>query len=229
MLSKNPFKSEKQRRYLWKFHPEIATRWSDEMKRNPPSPGFEWLDKGSFATIYRSGWRVEAIVKPDNFGLIDLSKDIIVSVRSKVSDNSKRFIPEITRKRIDVDEFIYEMPYYEACDEYHEFDYNKKISEKSVPVEVQIEELGRYFSGMDLLGIIEALLMFRSETARLGLVFGNDFKNRNILKQGDQLILLDTFHAIDLNCNLIKRRWKARSLCRFLSVKQLLKSLTQSR
>jgi hypothetical protein len=25
-----PFRSEAQRRYLWKFHPEIAQRWSDE-------------------------------------------------------------------------------------------------------------------------------------------------------------------------------------------------------
>ncbi len=25
-----PFKSEKQRRYMWMKHPEIAKRWSDE-------------------------------------------------------------------------------------------------------------------------------------------------------------------------------------------------------
>jgi len=25
-----PFKSEKQRRYLWKFHPDIARRWTLE-------------------------------------------------------------------------------------------------------------------------------------------------------------------------------------------------------
>ena len=27
-----PFKSEKQRKYLWKFHPEIAKRWAKKMK-----------------------------------------------------------------------------------------------------------------------------------------------------------------------------------------------------
>ena len=25
-----PFKSENQRRYLWKYHPEIAQKWADE-------------------------------------------------------------------------------------------------------------------------------------------------------------------------------------------------------
>lgn len=25
-----PFKSEKQRRFMWKFHPKIAKRWSKE-------------------------------------------------------------------------------------------------------------------------------------------------------------------------------------------------------
>lgn len=28
-----PFKSEKQRRYLWAKHPDIAQRWADEEKR----------------------------------------------------------------------------------------------------------------------------------------------------------------------------------------------------
>lgn len=28
-----PFKSEKQRRYLWAKEPEIAQRWEDEKKR----------------------------------------------------------------------------------------------------------------------------------------------------------------------------------------------------
>jgi len=28
-----PFVSEKQRRYLWKFHPDIARRWEKEARR----------------------------------------------------------------------------------------------------------------------------------------------------------------------------------------------------
>lgn len=28
-----PFKSERQRKYLWANHPEIARRWSNETKR----------------------------------------------------------------------------------------------------------------------------------------------------------------------------------------------------
>ena len=30
-----PFKSEKQRKYLWKNHPEIARRWSKEYGSTP--------------------------------------------------------------------------------------------------------------------------------------------------------------------------------------------------
>lgn len=31
-----PFSSEKQRRYLWKFHPEIAEKWAKEAKKGSP-------------------------------------------------------------------------------------------------------------------------------------------------------------------------------------------------
>jgi len=30
-----PFKSEKQRRYLWKFHPDIAREWTDKYGSKP--------------------------------------------------------------------------------------------------------------------------------------------------------------------------------------------------
>ena len=30
-----PFKSEKQRRFMWSQHPEIARRWANESKRKP--------------------------------------------------------------------------------------------------------------------------------------------------------------------------------------------------
>jgi hypothetical protein len=30
-----PFKSEKQRRYLWKFEPQIAKRWTNEYGSHP--------------------------------------------------------------------------------------------------------------------------------------------------------------------------------------------------
>ena len=29
-----PFRSEKQRRYMWMKHPEIAQRWADEAKKS---------------------------------------------------------------------------------------------------------------------------------------------------------------------------------------------------
>ena len=30
-----PFKSEKQRRFLWKFHPEVAREWTDKYGSKP--------------------------------------------------------------------------------------------------------------------------------------------------------------------------------------------------
>ena len=30
-----PFKSEKQRRYLWKYHPKIAKEWTEEYGSKP--------------------------------------------------------------------------------------------------------------------------------------------------------------------------------------------------
>lgn len=30
-----PFKSEKQRRFMWSQHPDIAQRWADEGKKKP--------------------------------------------------------------------------------------------------------------------------------------------------------------------------------------------------
>lgn len=30
-----PFRSEKQRRYLWKFHPDVAQKWSEEWGSKP--------------------------------------------------------------------------------------------------------------------------------------------------------------------------------------------------
>lgn len=235
-----PFKSERQRRYLWKFHPDIARRWTEEekLKRNPPSKGFQWLNAGTFSDIYRKGFRVEALIYQDRHGHIDLSKDIMVSVRDKVSENAKRFIPDIHRKRIDINsdglkEFIYEMPYYESCDDYNGFDKNEKISGKTTSVEEQVSEISKKKSQYslddeDIEGIEEALIAFRLEAESMGLNFVNDMRNRNLVKKGDQLILLDTFYAADDSEELIISRWNEESPRFIRSMKQLLKSLTQN-
>lgn len=50
-----PFKSEKQRRYMWKKHPEVARRWADEERRWQEQGGFngeEWKPP-SFNEILR--------------------------------------------------------------------------------------------------------------------------------------------------------------------------------
>jgi hypothetical protein len=33
-----PFKSEKQRRYMYKYHPKIAARWEDEAEAAKKKP-----------------------------------------------------------------------------------------------------------------------------------------------------------------------------------------------
>lgn len=230
-----PFKSEKQRRYMWKFHPDIARRWTEEMKKNPASEGFVWLDNGAFSDIYRSGFRVEALVCQNRRGEIDLSKDILVSVRQNVSDNAKRFLPDIHRKRIDKLEdgtlqFIYEMPYYEKYEERSSVDGEFRLTSKTARLEEQMEILADSgFSDEDTLGMAEALSACRLEAEKLGLKFVNDFRSRNLVLQGNQLILLDTFYVIDDNADKLIARWKTPKFGIAKSAKQLLKSLTQNR
>jgi hypothetical protein len=35
----SPFRSEKQRRFMWKFHPKIARRWAEKAKRKRSKKG----------------------------------------------------------------------------------------------------------------------------------------------------------------------------------------------
>lgn len=110
-----------------------------KLTRNPPSPGFDYIGRGAFADAYSNTQRVEIILKSspayiskDNIGkarvkpvedlenyydTIDLSKEVMIIAREKAPEKLKKFLPEITRKRVDHDEkgkiqFIYEMPFY---------------------------------------------------------------------------------------------------------------------
>jgi hypothetical protein len=204
------------------------------VRKNPPSEGFKWLDAGYFSDIFHNGWRVEAIVTPSYIGTVDLSKDVMVSVRDKVSDNARRFIPAIIRKRTDISkdgrpEFIYEMPLYEKCEDYSAIDYDKVITDKGANPEDLYEALSKYFHGRDLEGIIEALEAFRRETERIGLKYINDIRSRNLIMQGNQVILLDSFYAVSDDSNLLKRRWGSKFSRNINSAKQFLKSLTHRR
>ena len=231
-MNRNPFKSERQRRYLWKFHPDIARRWAEEekLKSNPQSAGFEWLDNGAFSEIYKNGWRVEAVISPSRRGEIDVSKDIMISARDRASPAAKSFIPNIERKRIDRSsdgtiEFIYEMPYYEKYTN-DEIDWDKQITDKGISLEEQVPALERNFSDQDIKGMVEALQLFREETEKLGLKFVNDMKERNIVMLGDQIILLDCFYAISDDYELLERRWRSKGRNIIHSLKQRLKHLT---
>jgi len=85
------------------------------MNRNPPSEGFKRFSRGSQAVAYRSGDRVESIVMSDQDGSIDACKDILIDSRKICDTDMKKYLPDISRKRIDNDltyEFVYEMPFY---------------------------------------------------------------------------------------------------------------------
>ena len=109
------------------------------MKRNPPSPGFDFIGSGCFALAYKHESRVELITKvskdlldteealkhggicdsADRFSVIDMSREAMIRSREVAPLKLKKFLPEITRLRIDIDrngntEFVYGMPYYDA-------------------------------------------------------------------------------------------------------------------
>jgi hypothetical protein len=87
------------------------------MKRNPPSPGFKFIGGGSFSSAYANSNIVEAISIVNESGNVDISKWIISKVRPTLSENAKRFLPDIRLDRIDsgqdgVVEYVYKMPLY---------------------------------------------------------------------------------------------------------------------
>jgi hypothetical protein len=234
-MKENPFKSERQRRFLWATRPDIARRWS-KMKKNPESDGFVRFAGGSYSDAYRKENLVESIVTSNIHGSVDLSKDIIVDARKIVSDNAKRFLPDISRKRTDsrefgkyaLKEFIYEMPYY---DEYiGELPLSdKRLYGKSSPINLQLEAISECYSGIDLEGITEAILCLIKLTESEGLIYVNDFSKRNLALKGSQLILLDIFYTIGGTSALVSKRWKNSKICGFNPLKQLLKYLTRRR
>jgi hypothetical protein len=98
------------------------------MKRNPPSPGFEVIGSGSFATAYCKEGTVELIVKPEISvyhkreveTIYDLSRELLIISRQSAPPAAKKHIPDIKRRRIDIGvtdgyrvaEFVYSMPKY---------------------------------------------------------------------------------------------------------------------
>jgi hypothetical protein len=108
------------------------------VKRNPPSHGFDYIGSGCFASAYKHDDRVELIVKVSKdfldtgeaikhggiidsnclFPVVDMSREAMIRAREVAPSRLKKFLPEITRLRIDTDkhgnvEFVYGMPLYE--------------------------------------------------------------------------------------------------------------------
>ncbi len=103
------------------------------MRRNPPSPGYEFLDEGSFARAYEKDGRVELIVRPffdlnadlykreDPKAQYDLSRELLILARQSAPAAARKYIPDIKRERIDIGEvdgfrvaeIVYSMPAYD--------------------------------------------------------------------------------------------------------------------
>jgi hypothetical protein len=95
--------------------------------RNPPSRGFNFLNRGSFAHAYEKNGAVELMVRPrlkkHGAQVYDLSRELLIMARQSASDSAKKYIPDIKRERIDivenedrklVAEIVYSMPEYES-------------------------------------------------------------------------------------------------------------------
>ena len=204
------------------------------MKKNPKSEGFERFSDGSHSDAYIKGDRVEVIVTSNIHGDIDISKDIITDAREIVSENAKRFLPEISRNRTDsrklgkhtLHEFIYEMPFYENYSGALPFN-DVRLYGKTSPINLQLEAVSECYSGDDLEGITEAILCMIKLSEAAGVAYVNDFSKRNLAMSGDQLILLDIFYTSGGNVNLMNKRWNSSKLHGFNPLKQLLKYLTR--
>jgi hypothetical protein len=104
------------------------------MKRNPPTKGYKHFGVGAFSSAFRKKKRVELIIKPttwthkDGTVRYDMSRELLIMARDRVSESAKKHLPDIKRERIDIcdsgDEFsgieiehqaeiVYSMPYYD--------------------------------------------------------------------------------------------------------------------
>jgi hypothetical protein len=180
------------------------------ISKNPPSKGFKSIDSGGWANIYSNGDLVECIIEAGSNGQIDMSKDIMVEARNLVSENAKRFIPEIRRKRrVKNKEYTWEMPLYESIQPY---EFSDDVRDKSSTTEQIISGLDGFLVGRDLEGVKEAILCFRKITERLGLYYVNDFVSHNLMQDKDgQLILIDIF-LVNGSVELLERRWSTKSI-----------------
>lgn len=174
------------------------------MRNNPPSHGFSFLNRGSFAWSYENGGRVELIIKPNgNSKLYDLSRELLIIARESASPTAKRHIPEIRRERIDIGvgkygqavaEIVYSMPEYEAF-------FSKENEER---IEIIIDSDG-FPSLQDNLprGLIEASRRIYNIGRQYGA--GTDFRHANFSQSNDgDLIIRDPFYCIQTGYDEIR-------------------------
>ena len=191
------------------------------MKRNPPSLGFEFIGKGGYSSAYVKSNIVESISIVSEFGSVDISKWIISKVRPNLSENAKRFLPDIRLDRIDsghdgVVEYVYKMPLYTKSPHqgtssefrknlylYH--DLNKisfdilttgRICENAESLKFLIEKLKPTCTDDDYSGLSEALTALYDAIlsyASIAPDFVYDILEKNIAFNGSQIILLDPF------------------------------------
>lgn len=209
-----PFKSEKQRRFLFANYPEIAERWS-HLKRNGIITEIDKWEKqnigsGSFSDAFIEDAAVLVFTYEKINKTIDASKDIIVEARKLVSNNALRFLPEIERHAISIAgnkhviggvvDFVYKMPLYQQYQ--GEIDISK--TKDTIHIN-KVLNLFRYgLSDSEIDGIMECLITFKAIATKLGEEITFDLATRNIAEKDGQIILLDPFYCISTTDKIIK-------------------------
>jgi hypothetical protein len=175
------------------------------MKRNPPSPGFQPLNSGSFASAYEKLGEVELIIGPETNNYLkrapanryDLSRELLILARQSVPLTARKYIPEIQRLRIDagvdedgdtVAELVYSMPEYEAW-------FTGK-NEEYIEIIIDSDGSPKYLKGLPRGLAIAAAAIFnigRQYGARFDLRYENfsESIDRNLIIR-DPLFLLET-------------------------------------
>lgn len=221
-----PFKSDKQRKYMFANLPEIAERWAAEYKHQLARNGrveridisdFEEIGEGSYSKAYAINNEVFAFTTETAWKNIDASKEILVKSRKLLSKNAIRFVPEIERHKITAIEFygkpyrtlVYKMPMYQS--------YRGKIDfAKSTEVDYTIEKFRKInLSQEDISGISECLECWfliakefnSSELDKYGIRITFDFAQRNLAMKNGQLILLDPFFLVAKTDDVLEK-WR---------------------
>lgn len=133
---------------VYRYYDKYIVGLAAPITRNPPSPGFLYIGEGSYAEAYHKNEDVEIICKPQftvSRGEIedlewDLSRELMILARERAGKSAKKYLPQISRKRIDfgtykqddeefeIQELVYSMPLYRSSLSDNNMYYSEEIS-----------------------------------------------------------------------------------------------------